>query len=185
MLETELKCLINEDTFNNLRKLYTWNSSKIQENHYYVDTAGVLSENRTVFRIRFKEGKYLIQVKAHKNKDGALQVSEESEFETDSAPEKISAELGEKYTGLKTGELVKLGYNTTLRYSYMWDENTEICLDKTDYFDITDYEIEIEYTNGCPQELLDELKSAGVEFTKKCKGKYSRFISKFNDLMSK
>ena len=185
MLETELKCLINEDTFNNLRKLYTWNSSKIQENHYYVDTADVLSENRTVFRIRFKEGKYLIQVKAHKNKDGALQVSEESEFETDSAPEKISAELGEKYTGLKTGELVKLGYNTTLRYSYMWDENTEICLDKTDYFDITDYEIEIEYTNGCPQELLDELKSAGVEFNEKCKGKYSRFISKFNDLMSK
>lgn len=185
MLETELKCLINEDVFNKIKQMYTWDSGKMQENHYYVDTAGVLSKNRTVFRIRFKDNRYSIQVKAHKNKDGALQVSEETEFETDSAPEKLSAELGEKYTGLKTGELVKLGYNTTLRYSFMWDKNTELCLDKTDYFDVTDYEIEIEYMNACPQKLLDELKSAGVEFNEKCKGKYSRFISKFNDIIGK
>ena len=184
MLEKELKAMLTEKNFYKIEKMYPWNSIKKKENHYYTDTNGILSQNKSVFRIRYKDEKYTVQVKLHKNTDGALHVCEEKEFPIDTAPESISPECGIKYTGLNTGRLLKLGFNTTLRHSFMWNDTTEICLDKTTYFDETDYEIEIEYRNECPQELLDELKNVGVEFETKSIGKYSRFIKKWNDIVT-
>ena len=185
MLEKELKAMLTEEAFHKIEAMYKWDSKKLQENHYYVDTDGVLSQNRAVFRIRFKDGEYKIQVKVHKNQGSPLQICEETEFPAECAPESFSAEDGFRYTGLKTGKLVKLGFNTTLRYSFMWNDTTEICLDKTDYFDETDYEIEVEYTEECSDALLAELKAAGVEFTEKSVGKYTRFMKKFYSLSQK
>lgn len=184
MLEKELKSMLNEEAFCKIEKMYKWDSIKTQENHYYTDTDGILSKNKSVFRIRYKDGNYTVQVKLHKTNDGALHICEENEFPIDSTPESISSECAAKYTGLATGQLIKLGHNTTLRHSYMWNATTEICLDKTSYFDITDYEIEIEYTDECPKALLDELKSVGVEFESKTTGKYSRFMKKWKDTVT-
>jgi uncharacterized protein YjbK len=46
----------------------------------------------------------------------------------------------------------------------MWDSSVEICLDKSEYLDKCDYEIEVEYTGDFPDELTDELKKLGIEF---------------------
>ena len=183
MLETELKCMISKEVFETIKKMYPWDSSKLQENHYYRDPSGQLGAARTVFRIRVKDGVYKIQVKAHKNEGSPLQVCEETEFPSEDAPDVIPAADALKYTGIATGDLEKLGYNTTLRYSFMWNPHTEICLDKTDCFDETDYEIEIEYCGECPEALLSELKAIGVEFKEKSVGKYTRFIRKFQSML--
>ena len=184
MLETELKCMISAEAFERVKAAYKWNGVKTQENHYYSDTSGVLAENRTVFRIRKSGGTYKIQVKAHKNSSSPMQISEETEFDISNAPEIVSAEDGRRYTGLDTGELVKLGFNVTERYSFMPDENTELCLDKTSYFDITDYEVEVEYRGEYPSELIDGLKALGVIFENEAVGKYTRFITSLRSRLS-
>lgn len=184
MLETELKCLISKEVYEKIKASYKWDSEKIQENHYYTDKNGVLSANRTVFRIRLKDGAYKIQVKAHKNENSPLQICEETEFEYTGAPDTISADEGMKYTGLNTGELVKIGYNTTVRSSLMWNDHTEICLDRTDYFDVTDYEIEVEYSGERPDELISGLKAAGAGFSEPSVGKYTRFVRRLNSIIN-
>ena len=65
----------------------------------------------------------------------------------------------------------------------MWNDNVEICLDKSEYLDRCDYEIEIEYTGEMPKELMDELASMGVEFKEKSVGKYTRFINRLMELI--
>ena len=86
------------------------------------------------------------------------------------------------YTGTKT-EAILIGSATTTRHSLMWNEQTEICLDYTTYLGTEDYEIEIEFTGDCPEKLLEELKTFGVEFKDKSVGKYSRFIKQLQSII--
>ena len=175
MLEVEYKSLLTEGMYNKLANHYNWDSIKEQTNHYYCDEDKILRKNRITFRVRVKDNKSVIQVKLHKNSGSPLQICEEKEYPIDCVPDIITD--GEKYTGIKTGELKNLGSTVTLRHSKMWDNQTEICLDKTEYLGITDYEIEIEYTGEeIPEKLSAELTALGVEFKEHSVGKYSRFL---------
>ena len=175
MLETEYKCLLTQSEYNKIAAHFDWDSVKEQTNHYYCDADKILRKNRVMFRVRVKDNKSVIQVKLHKNSDSPLHICEELEYPIDCVPDVI--EDGGKYTGIKTGELKNLGCTVTLRRSKMWDDKTEICLDKTEYLGITDYEIEVEYTGEeMPEKLSEELAALGVEFRKKSTGKYSRFL---------
>ena len=175
MLETEYKSLLTEGEYKKIAAHFDWDSVKEQTNHYYCDEDKVLRKNRITFRVRVKDDKSVIQVKLHKNTGGPLHICEELEYPIDGVPDTITD--GEKYTGIKTGELKNIGCTVTLRHSKMWDDKTEICLDKTEYLGITDYEIEVEYTGEeIPEKLSEELNALGVEFNKKSSGKYSRFL---------
>ena len=175
MLETEYKSLLTESEYNKITAHFNWDSVKEQTNHYYCDDEKILAKNRVMFRIRVKDSKSVIQVKLHKNADSPLQICEELEYPVDGVPETIAD--GEKYTGIKTGTLKNLGCTVTLRHSKMWDDKTEICLDKTEYLGIIDYEIEIEYTGEeIPEKLSAELTALGVEFNENSVGKYTRFL---------
>lgn len=175
MLEKEYKAMLSCEDFEKLKDAFLWDSVKVQTNNYYTDSDGVLRKNRVMFRIRKKDGKCVIQVKLHKNKNSPLQICEENEFMIDSVPQII--ENGEQYTGIKTGALMLLGNAKTERYSKMWDKDTEICLDKTEYLGICDYEIEVEYTaDTIPADLTEKLNSLGVEFKENSSGKFSRFL---------
>lgn len=182
MLEVEYKSLLDKDTFEKIRSHYEWDYVKTQTNHYYYDPKGILAKNHITVRIREIDGVFRVQVKAHKNPGEALQICEETEFEINSLPEIISEKDTLKYTGSDIGELYLLGSLTTLRYSLMWNKDVEICLDQSDYFDVTDYEIEVEYVGSSPDELMNELGKFGVEFNEKSKGKYSRFVSRLTQL---
>lgn len=183
MLEIEYKALIDKDTYEKIKAHYTWDYIKEQINYYYFDSAGELSRRHIMVRVREKDDKYKVQVKAHKNPGEALQICEETEFPITSLPETISSEDALRYTGIKTGELSLLGNLITLRHSLMRYENVEICLDRSEYLDRIDYEIEVEYTGEFPPELMDELKELGVEFKEKSKGKYSRFSKRLVEVM--
>lgn len=183
MLETEYKCIIDEGTYKTIENAYHWDWVKEQTNNYYFDESLELSRRRIMVRIREKDGIYKVQVKLHKNSDSPLHICEENEFDTDSAPQVIDAVQAKKFTGIDTGRLLKSGTLKTLRHSLMWNDTTEICLDKNTYLDRTDYEIEVEYTNGMPKELVYDLKSLGVDFTENAVGKYTRFMKRLKELM--
>ena len=176
MLETEYKSLLMKSEYEKIAAHFTWDRVFVQTNHYYGDDGGVLADKKIMFRVRETDNKTVIQVKLHKNEGSPLQICEELEFPVNGVPEAI--EDGEKYTGIKTGPLKNLGCTVTKRHSKMWDPHTEICLDKTEYLGITDYEIEVEYTGGeMPLALRAELDSLGVEFKAASIGKYTRFLN--------
>lgn len=184
MTEKEYKSLISEAGFEKIEKSYPWDSVKNQTNYYYAAKTDCLAKNRITVRIREKDGAYKLQVKRHKNRENGLHISEESEFSAECAPQTIDEKTAFETIGIETGELQKIGALTTLRHSFMWDEYTEICLDKSTYFDRVDYEIEVEYQNEMPEKLMAELSDLGVDFSKPVKGKYSRFLNRLNEIIN-
>ena len=182
MLETELKCMLDEGVYKQLETMFVWDSVTDQENHYYSDPSGALKKNGITLRVRTKNGKHVIQVKAHKNADSPLQIAEESEYMTDTVPESFTHEEVMKMTGLDV-PASRLGSLTTRRHSLMYCDGVEICLDKNDYLDKTDFEIEIEYTKEIPAGLMADLSSAGVEFKNAAVGKCSRFMQRLTAIL--
>lgn len=183
MLETELKCIIDEKTYLELEKLFKWDWVKEQINSYYTDSKNILKQNGITFRIRTKDGKNKIQIKTHQNANSPLQICDEAEFDTDNIPDNFSADAVESMTGIHT-DVSLLGSLSTLRHSMIYGGNTEICLDKNDFLDRTDYEIELEYTGSLSAELLALLKKHGVEFNEPSVGKCSRFMRRLFEIAS-
>ena len=182
MLETELKCMLDEAVYKRLEAEFDWDKVFEQVNSYYSDAYGLLRKNRITLRVRTIDGINKIQVKTHKNSDSSLQIAEEAEFETDVIPDRFDAAEVENMTGICI-EALLLGSLTTLRHSLMFCDGVEICLDRNDYLDKTDYEIEIEYTKKIPSELTDRLRAAGVEFTAPTVGKCSRFMRRLANII--
>ncbi len=182
MLETEFKAMLTEERFNVLRSMFEWDHVIEQTNSYYADSSMLLKQHGITLRVRTIDGLSRIQVKVHKNADSPLQICEENEFETDAIPESFTAEETENLTGLHVPASL-LGSLTTHRYSLMYCDGVEICLDKSDYLGKTDYEIEIEYTGEIPQELKAKLAGAGIEFKAAAVGKMTRFMQRLNDVI--
>lgn len=177
MLETELKCMLSEDKYKELEQMFEWDRVKEQVNSYYTDPKNTLKRNGITLRVRTKDGSNKIQVKTHKNSDSALQICEEAEFETDGIPESFTADEVKKMTGFEVPATL-LGSLTTLRHSLFYADGVEICLDKNDYLGKTDYEIEVEYTEAIPPELMERLALAGVSFEAAAVGKCTRFMQR-------
>lgn len=179
MKETEIKSIIDEETYTKVKRAFNWSSVFEQENHYYTDHGGILREKRIMVRVRVANGVPKIQVKLHKNSGSPLQICEENEYEINDVPEIISAERAKEITGLDVGELYRMGVAVTKRRT-ITRGTSELCLDKTTYFDKTDYEVEVEYVEKLSADLLIKLIPLGVDFNKKCVGKFSRFLDEYN-----
>ncbi len=180
MLETELKAIISKDIYDAVKSMFRWDSVFEQTNSYYNDPTGALKEHGITFRVRTINGKNKVQIKRHKAKSGALQISEESEYRIDNIPELFVNEEVLQLTGVDTMAIL-LGSLTTKRHSFMYCDGVEICLDKSEYLGVTDYEIEIEYTKEIPDTLLTSLSDVGISFDKISVGKYTRFLNKLNN----
>lgn len=182
MLETELKCMLTKEQYDRLENMFTWDWVKEQVNSYYTDENSELKKNGITLRVRTKDGINKIQVKVHKNADSSLQICEEREFETYTIPDAFSSDDVQKMTGLNVSASL-LGSLTTLRHSLFFCDGVEICLDKNDFLDYTDYEIEIEYTKEIPSELKEKLNSIGVVFADAAVGKCSRFMQRLAQIL--
>lgn len=180
MTETEIKSIIDEETYNKVKKAFKWDSVKEQVNNYYTDRNGALAENRIMVRIRVVDDIPKIQVKLHKNENSPLQICEEDEYEIEGVPEIIDAETAKRITGMDAGELYRMGSSATVRHSFKHN-GSELCLDKTTYFDKTDYEVEVEYEEKMSADLLMQLGELGVAFNKKSVGKFSRFLAEYEN----
>lgn len=178
MTETEIKSIIDEETYRRAEKAFKWDSKREQINNYYTDRGGVLGENRIMVRVRVVDDVPVIQVKLHKNENSPLQICEENEYEIENVPEVIDAETAKRITGMEVGELYRMGSASTVRHS-LKHNGSELCLDKTSYFDKVDYEVEVEYEDKMSADLLMKLTSLGIAFNKKSVGKFSRFLDEY------
>ncbi len=178
MTETELKSIIDERTYQKVKEAFNWQSVKTQTNYYYTDADGILRQKRIMTRVREVDGKFVIQVKLHKNENSPMQICDEREYETEDAPDVIDAETAKRITGEDVGELYKMGSAKTKRRSF-YRNGSELCLDKTVYYDNTDYEVEVEFEGKMSAEILMRLTMLGVEFNKNCVGKFSRFLKEY------
>ena len=180
MKETELKSIIDFDTYTRVKRAFNWESVFEQENHYYTDRGGILRKNRTMVRIRVIGDVLKIQVKLHKNSNSPLQICDETEFAIGDVPETISAGIAKAITGMDVGELYHMGVAKTKRRTLRRGDS-ELCLDKTTYFGKTDYEIELEYIEKMSADLLVKLLSLGVMFKQNSVGKFSRFLEEYKN----
>lgn len=179
MIEKEIKALISKAQFFTILKAFQWNSPITQINHYYIDPSGAQKEKNISIRIRECSGLYKLQMKVPKKSSGLLHIEEEYECSIDSVPDTL-VDLRVEDIILKNA--IRIGKLTTYRYVFYYDEFTEICLDKNEYLDYIDYEIEIEFKHDIPPELIALLSELGIKNDVYTPGKYARFISKvFNN----
>ena len=179
MIETELKSMLTKEQYDIINAVFNWDDEKTQINSYYISPDNILKKHGITFRVRTINDEHIIQIKKHSGRNGALQISEESEFPIESIPDEFREDEVFKYCGIKV-QASLIGDLKTIRKSVFFADGVEVCLDKSEYLGTTDYEIEIEYTRPVPQELLDILYNEGVTFDKPCIGKFSRFMNRLS-----
>lgn len=178
MKETELKAILDEDTYTKIKRGFNWQHVFEQGNHYYTDKAGALRENRVMVRVRVIDGVSKLQVKIPQSDNSPLQVCEEREFNIEGVPEKISSDMAKKITGIDVGTLYHMGSAVTKRRTIKKD-TSELCLDKTTYFGKTDYEVELEYVDKMSANILSKLMLSGVKFKDSAVSKFARFLDEW------
>lgn len=176
-LECEYKFLIDEDLYHKIDGDFDWQQEYEQTNYYFLDRGYNLKDNNITVRVRYRNGLYKLQIKKPSKAYGSL--SEKFEYETDLQylPNRIPGKEISKICGLDISDLYCIGTLTTLRKTCELQPNAKICLDLSRYFDVEDYELEVEVkgeANICC--LLDKYSlNRRLDVSK---GKFTRFLEK-------
>lgn len=134
MIECEKKILLNEQEYTFLRNfLQPFDSEHVQKNHYYDTMDLKMNQCGITCRIREKKGIYSVEIKQH--------CSDWQDISIENT-ESIHHEYNDEFF-LNMG-LIKHGFIKTYRCTFKKGD-LEIVLDKNDYLDFTDYELEVEY----------------------------------------
>ena len=141
MIEKEKKLLLSKEEYYCLLEHFGKGKSITKQINYYFDTDDLsMNERNITCRIRFKDGKYKATIKKHS-------IVEESSYETD-------IEVRE---GLHDNVFVDLGLQMkgkliTERCALMESDHYTVFLDRNEYQNCIDYELEIEYASNFEQE---------------------------------
>lgn len=179
MIEKEIKVLINESTYNQLKKSFNWQENIIQINHYYADNQNMLERMGISVRVREIGNEKLLQIKLPIRKENALHIKDEIEIPMTKIPNYLDDKVLHSIVGLSLKNIKRIGALKTERLIFDVSKSTKICLDKNSYLDCVDYEIEIEYINEIDKDLLACLSRFGFDFKSESKGKYSRFLARY------
>lgn len=174
MIEYERKCLISESKYNEILNTmkYKYRSETVLQTNYYYDTSDflLLQKNETL-RVRKKNEKLTVQYKHSKRQDGSTRVCKELAYSILEIPETLH---------LSNKQCVLLGSLETLRTNF-YIEDFKISLDANKYFNITDFEIEIESTKAT-EEIPSSLQLFSIDFSLPVKSKYKRFIETYKTI---
>lgn len=179
MIENEFKIMLTSEQYEKLLSQYKWDKTVVQTNHYYdTDDLG-LSDAHITCRVREIDGAYFLQMKF----PAAREYSRvELEKPLSALPETISADNLLKPDGHDAlPDVKRLGALTTTR-SVKQFNGAEIDLDKSEYFGITDFELEIEFTDEtAARSLLAEIteKRSLQPNSEVCTGKIRRFLEEY------
>ncbi|MBQ8415778.1 MAG: CYTH domain-containing protein [Clostridia bacterium] len=180
MTELEKKLLLTEDEYDYLMEHLGYESPLIQKSistqiNYYFDTDDFsMNRQNTTCRIRLKNGKYQATMKKRSPGDDQ---STETEMEI--------------YSGLESNAFTDMGLKLqgeliTKRCVVFKDANYEAVLDKNEYLDQTDYELEIEYTPDHEKDAQAILKIFRDMLTRrKCFLAYKESIGDLPNVASK
>ena len=178
MFEKEFKVMLTEEQYEKLRAAYVWDEEFLQINHYY-DTPDLrLAGEHITCRVREIAGEFFLQLKLPTHRDF---IRVEQFKQLDGVPETVSAEQLKELTALELPQVKLLGKLATTRSVKQFD-GAEIDLDKSEYFGITDYEAEIEFTDEAKaRQLLGEItETLGITPNSDvCTGKVRRFMQEY------
>jgi uncharacterized protein YjbK len=148
MLEYEKKVMLTKDEYAVLADRCKGMCVEMQTN-YYFDTDDLnMNRQGITCRIRAKNGTYRMTVKNHCRENPNCSI-EEHLCESAKFDPRIFEALGLRLQG----ELI------TSRIIMYRDTFCEMVLDRNTYMGCTDYELEVEYSEGCETRALDCLKS--------------------------
>ena len=180
-LEIELKTLLKKEDYIKLKEYFS-DITPITQNNYYLDTCDYkLRSNKIAMRIRTFEDSAELTIKipqavGNMEYNQALTLEEAKKcLEECKLPKgMILEELSNR--GVSPSGWVVLGCLTTVRY----EKETSIglmALDQSSYFDVVDYELELEVENGDQGSLdFQEFLQANEIQYKKAPSKLVRFI---------
>ena len=180
MIENEFKIMLSAAQYAIIRDFYEWDDLVSQTNHYFDTDELDLRGRRITCRAREIAGEYFLQLKLPADE---IFSRVELEKRLDFLPAEI---IGEELCGLAENvdfpDVKRLGALHTNRLVKRF-RGAEIDLDESEYFGITDYELEIEFTDEiAARKLLAEvLDIIGENRSEEvvCRGKIQRFIDEF------
>lgn len=175
MTEKEIKVMLDEGQYEEIKDLFQWDEKIRQVNHYYVNSDTDSGKKLTI-RVRDKDSRHFLQIKRPKSEESSLHISEEYEKEIGLVPDRLSSDELTELTGFYVPDSFLIGSLSTERWLCRTYPKLEICLDKVEYFDVEEYELELEYTGDYPEEAVELLKGKGIVFEEKVNGKYYRFL---------
>ena len=177
MIEREKKVLLTNQEYETILNLYGGGvSTAVQVNHYY-DTKDLgMNEKRITCRVRESNGKLRATLKAHGN-DGPSDNSMETDMGyVSNVKQNCFTDMG----------LLLHGTLVTYRTILLKNAAFEMVLDRNEYMGHTDFELEIEYVEGCESGAQDVLNSLmqrlgvydKVGKYRDCKSKSERFFER-------
>ena len=180
MLETELKVALTKEQYEQIQRELTFKEGYEQINFYYAPQGLEDVKGRPTIRIRSKKGRMQLEAKVPAGaNEGSVKMHEEYAKDISCIPGTITAdEVSALTNGQFAEDVCLLGYLKTYRQINTEYAGTEVALDMNEYLGVTDYELEIEYEDELPKELLNRLDFLDVEFDKSVTGKYRRFITR-------
>ena len=158
-IEREIKISLTQEQYKTAEKLFQWGKIIEQTNFYYIPQR---DSGMTSIRVRQIGDRYFLQLKAPISENGALHVKKEYEQQLDNLPETLTAQELSQLVGRDFPAADLAGSLHTQRRLCTDFDHVEICLDKSEYLGLTDYELELEYTADYPEKPLEILKNAGI-----------------------
>lgn len=179
-IEKEIKILLNESEYNLVSNMFEWCSEVEQINHYYANINNIIDDSNSTIRVREINGIFLLQIKLPLLENGNCFLKHEFEKPIEEVPLIIKREMLENLViGKRFDDVEKIGTLTTKRKICSNMADIQICLDYNLYLNTHDYELEIEFHEKYPYEIIKRLNYMGIYTNIKSRGKYSRFLSKF------
>lgn len=182
-IENEAKIIIDKEQYDKLFKSFTWVDCYHQLNFYYANNDMINNNEPSTIRIRSINNKLLLQVKCSlDDSNGLIHSNIEYEKEIKKVPFSLSGTELNSMCGKNTfNDVELLNCLFTERYLCIWDDNTDIFLDKNTYLNTVDYELEIEYiSKDLDVKLLSLIQDIGINTNKRAIGKYKRFLELYN-----
>lgn len=186
--EIEFKQLLNKDVYDKFKHAFFEHKEPFTQTNYYIDTPSfTLRNHKSALRIRVKNDTYEMTLKVPA-KVGLMEYNHMVTYHpntgdvisTHTLPHDIR-DIIESY-GVNDNELTILGALTTARLETTYQDEL-LVLDKSDYFDKVDYELEFEvndYNSGL-QKFNKLLNEFNLEHTVP-KNKVQRFFDYKNQI---
>lgn len=178
MLEQEFKALISKEQFEKIRYNYTWDKKFTQVNHYYFDNNDYIIKNEITVRVREKDNSYKLQIKIPESIRSNIHIKNEFSMPFDNVPQVISGDVLKKLCGFDVGDVKRLGELKTERRTKKISNSVKLFLDKNEYLNTIDFEVEIEYLND-ESEITNLVRELGLSKSAVTYGKKTRFVQKF------
>ena len=180
MIEKEYKCILDKKQYQNIERLFSFQEEFTQINFYYKEKD---KNSDTTIRIRVKDNSWYLQVKEPVNTSNGTHTKRELQTIINTIPDVIKADMLNSLCHSKQyRDSYYVGFMITQRKIKKFN-NCEIALDANYYFDVVDYELEIEYQEEIEQEILELLGKEKVIQYVNSGGKFSRFMALYDKIV--